>query len=289
MEAKEKQRYIEILLQTMKDFDAFCTKHDLNYFACGGTAIGAVRHQGMIPWDDDIDVYMPREDYNKLLKLKEELKDTPYELIETGSKGYYLPFSKFSYKNSTIWEYEAFPYIFGVYVDIFILDETSDNIKEVTPLADQYKYYLDRYLRSQQTHTVERLLRLGRQGNIKSLIGCVWDIAFYIPQRKYLRKKCESLLKKLIEFNGNSYICYGLNMTNEHEIFSKTLFRDYIYMPFDNIQVRMPIGYDQYLKQQYGDYMTPPPYSGRETTHEKYYLNLERRLSIDEIRKNCQF
>lgn len=285
MEANDKQRYIAILLQTMKAFDAFCSEHDLRYFACGGTAIGAVRHKGMIPWDDDIDVYMPREDYERLIELQDKLSDSPYELVGPMTKGYYLPFSKFSYRHSTVWEYEAFPCLFGVYVDIFVLDETADSITEIAPLADQYKYYLDRYLRSLQRHDCGRLFRLATQRNLKGLVSSIWDILYYIPRRSLLRRKCEILLADLRKLRGNNYICYGLSITNEREIFPKELFREYVYMPFDNIKVRMPIGYDQYLTQQYGDYMSPPPLSGRESTHEKFYLDLERRLSIHEIQQ----
>lgn len=98
------------LLDTLKFMQAFFAKHDLRYVACGGTVLGAVRHKGFIPWDDDIDVYMPRADYQKLQTLTAELDKEGYEFLshENTGVGYYMPFGKLSDKNSTIWEFERY-------------------------------------------------------------------------------------------------------------------------------------------------------------------------------------
>ena len=69
------------LISTLKGFVNFCEQHNLRYYAAFGTALGAVRHHGIIPWDDDIDVYMPREDYNKFLSLRGTLESSEYELL----------------------------------------------------------------------------------------------------------------------------------------------------------------------------------------------------------------
>ena len=69
MDTEQHNGYREVLLQTMKAFISFCKEYQITYYACGGTAIGAVRHGGMIPWDDDIDVYMDRTNYNRFISL----------------------------------------------------------------------------------------------------------------------------------------------------------------------------------------------------------------------------
>ena len=97
-------RYKEILLKTMKAFIAFCKEHDIEYMAAYGTILGTIRHKGLIPWDDDIDVFMTRENYEKFLQFKKDVFKTGYEIIDKNDKGYYLPFAKFCDANSTIWE-----------------------------------------------------------------------------------------------------------------------------------------------------------------------------------------
>ncbi|KXB74135.1 hypothetical protein HMPREF1860_02125 [Prevotella amnii] len=109
------------LLSLFKEFTLFCKKNNLTYYAAYGTAIGAVRHHGIIPWDDDVDVWMPRKDYEKLLKLKTTLLKTNYEIINIENKGYYLYFAKFCNRNTSIIEREGEPNI-GLYIDIFPLD-----------------------------------------------------------------------------------------------------------------------------------------------------------------------
>ena len=138
MDTEQHNRYREVLLQTMKAFISFCKEHQITYYACGGTAIGAVRHRGMIPWDDDIDVYMDRANYNRFISLWTSLqsKYPDYEVVCLGDDGYYLPLTKFADKRTTVWETPEYPFIFGVYVDIFPLDFTSGSFQEIATRAD---------------------------------------------------------------------------------------------------------------------------------------------------------
>ena len=74
--------YKKSLLQTFKAFDCFCRKHGITYYAGGGTLIGAVRHRGIIPWDDDIDVLMLKEDYDRFIALKQECSNSDYRILD---------------------------------------------------------------------------------------------------------------------------------------------------------------------------------------------------------------
>lgn len=109
----------------LKEFDKFCEKHNLTYFICAGTLLGAIRHGGFIPWDDDIDVSMPREDYDKLINEYEKL--LPPNLIlqyYKNTANYANSFAKITNKNTTIVEKSGFSdySIHGVYIDIFPID-----------------------------------------------------------------------------------------------------------------------------------------------------------------------
>ena len=85
---EDKLKYKEILCNTMKSFINICKEHNLQYYACAGTCLGAIRHKGMIPWDDDIDVLMPRSDYDKFLALKQKLQGTGYEIVDSNNQFY---------------------------------------------------------------------------------------------------------------------------------------------------------------------------------------------------------
>ena len=123
-EIEFKQRLIKLF----KEFIDVCNKNKLRYYAAYGTALGAVRHRGIIPWDDDIDVWMPREDYERFLSLRNQLTATPYEILDIQNKGYYLYFAKFCNKNTTLIEREGKP-IIGLYIDIFPLDNYDPSKK----------------------------------------------------------------------------------------------------------------------------------------------------------------
>lgn len=133
------------LIETFKAFDKFCEEHNLTYYAGGGTLIGAVRHQGIIPWDDDIDVLMLKPDYDRFLALKKQCKGTGYNILDYHDKGYYLPFAKFVDSNTSIWEMSQQQFVIGSFVDVFPLCITDDNEEENQYKVDCYKTLFNNY------------------------------------------------------------------------------------------------------------------------------------------------
>lgn len=95
-----KARLVEIL----QFFIKVCEEHKIRYFVAGGTCLGAIRHNGFIPWDDDIDVYVPRNDYEKLIHIFAKYKDAEFQLKTFNDKDYYLPFYKLVDKNTILYE-----------------------------------------------------------------------------------------------------------------------------------------------------------------------------------------
>ena len=114
----------EVQLMILKDFIDICEKHDLEYCAYGGTVIGAIRHEGFIPWDDDIDVLMLREDYEKFLKIMDEMQSEKYELLNIDKyEDYHYMFSKLSLKGKKFKNHWCLKKSFnvGINIEIFII------------------------------------------------------------------------------------------------------------------------------------------------------------------------
>ena len=134
----------EKLLQTFEAFSQFCKANNLTYYAAYGTCLGAVRHHGFIPWDDDIDVYMKREDYERLLSVRDQLNGTKWSVSDFRDGNYPYSFGKFYATDCSVWELRQFPFIIGPWIDIFPLDEWEEN-KEVADLYNDAHYALWNY------------------------------------------------------------------------------------------------------------------------------------------------
>lgn len=275
----------QALLQVFKFLKQFLSDHQLRYVACGGTVLGAVRHQGFIPWDDDIDIYMPRADYQKLLTMNDVLRPLGYEIISYRDKGYYMPFAKISSLNSTIWEFQRLPYIMGVYVDIFPLDEFSDTDAFITALQYRSHYFFDKYINAVSHYPFSFLL--------KNLLRMdVHQVGLYVLNC-YRKRSPERYLQAFIDFE-NSYIggkgpsCVCVTQW-EGRIFQSQWFHDTIELPFEDTTVTVPRAYEAYLTLLYKDYLTLPPLEKRQS-HPHYFVDLHKRYSLDEVvemKKRC--
>ena len=147
-----KKEWNATILDILKAFIDICKKHNLRYYCCAGTAIGAARHHGMIPWDDDIDVLMPRPDYDRLLEIAQHEDFGKYEVVTPyNNESYPLYFSKLVNRETTLIEEKERPCILGLYVDIFPLDATDDDVEKAKALYRKYSKTINR-LNAVTTH-----------------------------------------------------------------------------------------------------------------------------------------
>lgn len=274
-----------LLLRMLKDFISFCDENHLTYYAAYGTVLGAVRHHGFIPWDDDIDIQMPRADYQKLWELRNNLP-APYKLANISEIGYTAPFMKFMDTRTSIWEFERIPYMIGVYIDVFPLDEYN---KEDIPHVKRIKKELDVsfrfYFQSLEDWSMRELFSMLFYRNWRELKNCLEKKLNNIRNRRKFHNQVLTYLEELSSSKRGTLYVSSTDVYLECPIFEKSWFENPIDVPFEDLTIKIPSGYDNFLRSLYGDYMTLPPIEERKTTHSRKYVSLAQGLTIGEVRK----
>lgn len=269
-----------------KTLISFLDSNNLRWSVACGTAIGAVRHKGIIPWDDDIDIWMPRSDYNKLLSMSRDLKKLNLDVITMeNSNRYWLPFAKIYDRNTTIQEFENIPCVFGLYIDIFPIDFIA--IKESEKIA----YYNKMKMLHRKLQSKRSKISLKEHFHLiyKLHIGTFFhNLSYYIEglfASSDIVDKVSSAEKDFVSTTPN---CAAMLCASKYRdcYFPYSAFKEYIRVPFEDYDVNIIAGYDIVLTSMYGDYMTPPPPEKQVLTHdaERYYCNLKEGLSLEEVK-----
>jgi len=244
----------KIELDLLEYFDKICKQNNLNYFLAGGTLLGAVRHKGFIPWDDDIDVAMPREDYNKLLNLKLE---SNYKILSIeNEKKYPMCFAKLINKNTHVKEKGIVEYEqYGIFIDIFPLDGLGNNKKQAEKLGKKIMF-----LRKIHLIIVRQLNnKITFKNIIKGIVKLI-DIKF---------------IYNVILKNATKYSFYESEYVGSivggakglDEIFERKIYSESLEMKFEGKSFKGMKYYNEYLSRMYGNYMEIPPVEKRGGHH----------------------
>lgn len=259
------------LLQTFEAFITFCNEHHLRYYAAFGTLLGAVRHKGFIPWDDDVDVYMPREDYEKFIAFKGKIGDD-YDIVDMKSKRYFLHFAKYVSKKTILIEKIGEPPI-GIYIDVFPLDNYDEKKCQFLKKHNQFYYYVwVCYRHSQRYYSWSDIKSIFRNKNIYVAKVMLGDVLFF----RWLAWPCRAIInlfqrkQKAVTDETENYWCYSFTVGAKP--MPKKWFEEGVKLPFEHLQIDCPKDYDKYLTLTFGDYMTLPPVEQRKSLHEHYYL-----------------
>ena len=272
-----KEKEIELL----KCFIEVCQKYGLTYFLAEGSCLGAVRHKGFIPWDDDIDVAMPRPDYDKFLKVAQnELPEHIFVQTKETDKEYPLSFAKLRNSNTTFVErsMKNLDINHGIYIDIFPLDGYPKNIiKKYIFIFKKYLYsfrisYLFNLSKAKRKITIKYLIKKLMKGLSKVLYK---DINTAVQKREKLYKKYRYENSELIANNASPW--------EQKEVMPKEYYGKGTEGIFEGISVNLPENYHAYLSSVYGDYMELPPVEKREGHH--YFTEIDINKSYREYVK----
>lgn len=269
---EERKRVQSDELKILVVFDEICRRHNLKYTLAAGTMIGAVRHKGFIPWDDDIDVYMLRKDFNKLRKIcQSELPDNMFYQSHYTDPEYYYPFDKIRL-NGTIFKenFLANHHInHGLFIDIFPIDSISDNKVLSTIQFYHYRFY--------RLGLMVKYVNLNARKGKRKLFARILRALYFPFNLDYLYKKCENIAQNKEDKYINSKWVRSLNSVGSdgmHETYHHYAFTNLKLTDFENHKFYMSKDYDHMLKVVYGDYMQLPPASERVTRHDLEELEL---------------
>jgi len=251
-------------LNILKDIVGYCEEHNLRYCLWGGTLLGAVRHKGFIPWDDDIDICMPRKDYEIFVKN--------YDSERYGVKSceidalYPYWFAKAYDKNTRKIEPIAVSKDFdiGVDVDIFPIDAFSSK-DEVLKTVSKRKRLLQLWRVSLFRYSYAPGIAKRMKRRLLGMIAAVLRF-FNILDANRIAKEINRLGKSF-QGHPSEYMLYADSNIEFPLYISKDWYSEIIELPFEDALLHVPAGYDALLTKIYGDYMTPPPPEKRITHH----------------------
>ena len=250
----------KIELEILIYIDRVCRENDIRYSLCGGTLLGAVRHKGFIPWDDDIDIMMPRPDYDRFVDILSHT-ESRYRVLSPGQEGYYYNFSKVVDSETMLDEYICQPIAnMGVYVDVFPMEGMpSDSVT-------REKHFNKLHRLRKRINSFSFLKPKIR----KNLITYVKTLYLYQKNKKTdllkLQKEYELLVKQY-SVDDSEYVYFSGGAYGKRDIFRKSIVVDCEKRVFENREFNSIKEYDLYLTQLYGDYMTPPPEEKRVPRH----------------------
>lgn len=252
-----------VMLELLIELDRICKKYNIQYILFAGSALGAVRHKGFIPWDDDLDVALLREDYEKLLDVPNNEWNENYYLQREFTEHWPMYFSKLRKNCTTCLEKYHPKDVYshqGIYIDIFPVDNASDNpiIRKMQFMASRIVLAKSFYQRGYDTKSI--------------LKKSIMVLCRFFPLKPFHNMVVLKSAK-----NGQLVHSFlGGTSSYEKGIYSRKWFEYYQYLEFEGVIVPVSYYSDDMLKAMYGDYMRLPPIEERECKVHTILIDTEK-------------
>lgn len=261
------QEIKEYELNILKFIDYICKKYDIKYFVNYGTLLGAVRHKGFIPWDDDIDISLYREDYEKFYKAVLKENNERYTILsKDNSSWYFQNFFVVIDKNTLIEDNVKYKrYDTNIFVDVFPIDRFDDlNFVKKAHLNFTLKYIC---------YTKKKNIQY-KDNKIKDFLRLIFWYGLRLFNPRFFTKRMDNLLKKYSKKDGKYEGSIGIDKERMKSVFKAGTFHELIELPFEDMKVKAPKNYDKILSQFYGNYMQKP--TDEEIEYNLHHINAYR-------------
>lgn len=239
----------KVILSIAKYIDGLCKEYNIDYYLLGGSAIGAIRHKGFIPWDDDLDIVMDSKNYDRFVRICRDYLDKDKYYFQEGYKDWPMPFSKLRLRGTVLKEPSEYVNKSGeegIYVDIFKLENApSSKIRQL------WQYFCAKYL------LCNCLLRRGWEST--TLSKRLMMIASLPLNIGWLRNFFKHQVEKYNVKDTDYRMFFAGRYRFVTSFYHSSVFGKPLMMPFEDTCLPVPEKYDVWLKQIFGDYMTPPP------------------------------
>ena len=260
MKKIELEELKQIELDMMQEIDNVCQSNGIHYYMVGGTLLGAVRHNGFIPWDDDIDIAMPRKDFERFCVAMKEKKNY-YEVQfynNVNDYGYASP--KVVDKRTVLVDYKLGmgKEESSVFVDVFLYDGMGENLKEA------YMRYFFLKIFKKMVFLSKRNFKM--ENTLKSILFFLPCVVCKLIGVKRLNILYNTLCKKY-DFYTSKYVACVAGRYGKREVFKREVFENTVPMAFENLMIQAPQGYKTYLALIYGNYMDLPPKDKQVSNH----------------------
>ena len=253
-EGSEDLKHLQkVLLMILKDFIEICEENDLNYYVCGGTALGAVRHNGFIPWDDDVDVYLFRKDYEKFLEIVSKKENDKYTFVNVKTHDdYFLYFTKMMLNGTKFEEWWANQVNFKsqIFIDIFVLDNITDNRFK--------RFFQVKICRILDRLTTIAAIKLeGYPKSVQTPSNIIHNIFKLLKIKPITISNLNLKLMKINKDDNSKMVC-DFSEVGRPAVYERKDFGKPIKIKFESIEINVAQNYNYTLSKIYGDYMKIP-------------------------------